>query len=335
MCPEIAPFDPILDRTNDRFTVFPIQFPRLWEFYKQAQASIWFSEEVDLAEDVDHWRKKLTDNERYYLTHVLAFFAASDGIVMENLAAKFSNDVAVPEARHFYAAQLFIEAVHAETYAQLIEAFVADKVERARVFNAVAVFPCVAAKAEWAQRWIDGDKRDLPFCDRLVAFACVEGIFFSASFCAIFWFKKRGLMPGLCFSNELIARDEGMHRDFACELHKNLTVRCAPDTITEIVREAVDIEKAFVRESLPVHLIGMNADSMSKYVEFVADHLLVTLDVEKTFNTQNPFDFMETISLSGKTNFFERRVSEYKRYAVSKGRETQKPMNDFKLDEEF
>lgn len=318
MSSKVLPIDPLLHFTNDRFILFPIKHNTLWTFYKQAQASYWTPEEIDLSEDCKCWQK-MTEDERHYLTHVFAFFAASDGVVLENLASKFSNDVAAPEARLFYAFQQAVEAVHAETYALIIDTLVKDSQEKRKIFNAIATYPCVGAKANWAQRWINGDKSNVAFCERLIAFACVEGIFFSGSFCAIFWLKKRGLMPGVCFSNELISRDEGLHRDFACHLHQELKVRCSQDTVLKILLEAVNIEKLFVTTSLPVDLIGMNAEEMKKYIEFVADHLLLTLGFEKHFKTQNPFDWMELISLQGKTNFFEKRVGDYQKNGVASG----------------
>jgi ribonucleoside-diphosphate reductase subunit M2 len=337
MSPDLTSVDPILNRTDDRFVLFPVSHESLWRFYKQAQASYWTAEEIDLSEDVKQWQQNLTEDERHYLTHVLAFFAASDGIVMENLNVNFADDVCLPEARQFYAFQQAMEAVHAETYSLLISTLVKDSDEKARVFRAISEYPCVEAKARWAQRWIDGAS-NIPFCKRLIAFACVEGIFFSGSFCAIFWLKKRGLMPGVCFSNELISRDEGLHRDFACELHSKLQVRCSEETVQEIVREAVDIEKTFVTEALPVDLIGMNATQMTEYIEFVADHLLTSLGVDNLYGTTNPFDWMELISLQGKTNFFEKRVGEYQKYgfAASLSNEgTQIGANVFTTDVDF
>ena len=309
--------DPLLlELPLERFTMFPIRHADMWKMYKKAVASFWTAEEIDLQDDLKHW-ETLTDDERHFVAHVLAFFSSSDGIVMENLAARFLNDVDVPEARAFYSFQMFIETVHSEVYAQLIDAFVKDADERARLFGAIETIPCIARKADWAVRWIGSGST---FGERLVAFACVEGIFFSGSFCAIYWLKKRGLMPGLSFSNELISRDEGLHRDFACLLHAHLDElgHETPDEsrVLEIVREAVEIEKSFVCDALPVRLVGMNDDLMSQYVEFVADHLLSQLGVAKAYGTENPFDFMELISLQGKTNFFEKRVGEYQKNGI-------------------
>jgi len=303
-------------RPLERFTMFPIRHDDMWKMYKMAVASFWTAEEIDLQDDLKHWNT-LTDDEKHFVTHVLAFFSSSDGIVMENLAARFLTDVDVPEARAFYSFQMFIETVHSEVYAQLLDTFVKDEDERARLFGAIETIPCIRAKATWAMRWIGSEST---FGERLVAFACVEGIFFSGSFCAIYWLKKRGLMPGLSFSNELISRDEGLHRDFACLLHNRLGElgHDAPDEsrVLEIVREAVEIEKSFVCDALPVRLIGMNDELMKQYIEFVADHLLSQLGVKKLYETTNPFEWMELISLQGKTNFFEKRVGEYQKNGV-------------------
>lgn len=280
--------------------------------YKKAEASFWTQEEIDLRPDLVDW-VSLTDDERYFIKMVLAFFAASDGIVNENLAGRFMSEVQLPEARCFYGFQIAIENIHAETYAMLIDTYVTDAVEKGSLFNAIETVPCVKKKAEWAQRWISSKSS---FAERLVAFACVEGIFFSGSFCAIFWLKKRGLMPGLTFSNELISRDEGLHCDFACLLYSMLEQRLSQARIEEIMRDAVQYEQEFVTSALPVNLIGMNAAWMSQYIEFCADRLVYQLGYEKMYNTRNPFDWMELISLQGKTNFFERRVSEYQKAGV-------------------
>lgn len=293
--------DPLLTPSLDRFVLHPIRYQGLWEFYKKAQASAWTAEEVDLADDLKHW-SSLTPDEQNFIEVVLSFFAASDGIVGENLL-KFISEVQSPEARAFYAFQQSIEAVHAETYSLLLQTYVKDPERKAKLFRAVEHNPAIKRKADWAMRWTASDR---PFAERLVAFACVEGIHFSGSFCAIFWLKKRGLMPGLAFSNELISRDEGLHRDFAVALHSLLRVPARPEVVADIVREAVDIERDFVTRALPVGLIGMNADLMSTYIEFVADHLLVALGMDRLYNAENPFEFMNMISLNGKTNFFER-----------------------------
>ncbi|KAF4619793.1 hypothetical protein D9613_005151 [Agrocybe pediades] len=302
--------EPLLKASHRRFILFPIQYPELWTFYKKAQASFWTAEEIDLSHDSWDW-DRLTPGERHFISHVLAFFAASDGIVNENLVERFSNEVQAAEARSFYGFQVMMENVHSETYSLLIDTYIKDPQEREYLFNAIETVPCVKLKAEWAMRWIS-DKRST-FAERLIAFAAVEGIFFSGSFAAIFWLKKRGLMPGLTFSNELISRDEGMHTDFACLLFTHLRRRPHPKTVLKIIIEAVEIEKDFLTNALPVGLIGMNSKLMCQYIEFVADRLLVSLGNPKHFNATNPFDFMDMISLQGKTNFFEKRVSEYQR----------------------
>ncbi|KAI0677435.1 ribonucleotide reductase [Trametes maxima] len=301
--------EPLLTETTRRFVLFPIQYKEIWQMYKDAQASFWTVEEIDLSHDLMDWTTKLTPNEQHFVSYVLAFFAASDGIVNENLVERFSNEVQAAEARCFYGFQIMIENVHSETYSLLIDTYVRDPAQRAFLFDAIHTIPCVARKADWALRWI-ADSRSV-FAERLVAFAAVEGVFFSGSFAAIFWLKKRGLMPGLTFSNELISRDEGMHTDFACLLFHHLRRRPHPRRVLKIISEAVEIEKEFLTEALPVSLIGMNADLMCQYIEFVADRLLVALGNEKHYGATNPFDFMDMISLQGKTNFFEKRVSEY------------------------
>lgn len=312
--------DPVLSENTNRFVLFPIQDSVAWEFYKKAQASNWSAEEIDLASDVPQWDNVLNDNERHFIKHVLAFFAASDGIVIENIAAQFLNEVKLPEARAFYSFQLAIETVHSETYSLLIDTYVRDEAEKLRILRAVETIPVVQQKADWALKYINND---LPFSTRLVAFAAVEGIFFSGSFCAIFWLKKRNLLHGLTFSNELISRDEGLHCDFACYLFNRLTHNhTTEDMVYAIIRDAVDIEKQFVTDALPVNLIGMNAMLMTQYIEFVADRLLVALGFERFYHTKNPFDWMELISLQGKTNFFERRVGEYKKANVNIGAAT-------------
>ncbi|KAJ7148574.1 ribonucleotide reductase small subunit [Mycena filopes] len=307
--------DPILTPTTKRFVLFPIQFPDIWEMYKKAQASFWTAEEIDLSQDVTDWTDKLNDDERHFVSHVLAFFAASDGIVNENLLERFSTDVQIAEARCFYGFQVMMENVHSEAYSTLIDTFVRDAVERSRLLDAVETIPCIQKKAAWALRWISDAESS--FAQRLVAFAAVEGIFFSGSFAAIFWLKKRGLMPGLCFSNELISRDEGMHTDFACLLYSHLLQKPTADIIARIISEAVAIEQEFVTASLPVQLIGMNCELMRAYIAFVADRLLVALGQEKVYKVRNPFDFMDMILMEGKTNFFEKRVSEYARAHVA------------------
>ena len=322
--------EPILKENKDRFVLFPIQHNDIWQFYKKAEASFWTAEEIDLGQDLTDW-ENLNDGERHFISHVLAFFAASDGIVNENLAENFVSEVQYTEAKFFYGFQIAMENIHSETYSLLIDTYVKDGKEKDRLFKAIETMPCVTKKAEWALRWIDEGS----FAERLVAFAAVEGIFFSGSFCSIFWLKKRGLMPGLTFSNELISRDEGLHCDFACHLYtKHLINQLPKETVVKIIRDAVEIEKEFVTDALPVKLIGMNAELMCQYIEFVADRLLDELDCPKQYGSKNPFDFMEMISLQGKTNFFEKRVAEYQKAGVMKNEEdNDKPK--FSLDEDF
>lgn len=320
--------EPILRENPNRFVLFPIQHNDIWEFYKKSEASFWTAEEIDLAQDIVDWENKLNDDERHFIKHVLAFFAASDGIVNENLAENFLSEVQYTEAKFFYGFQVMMENIHSETYSLLIDTYIKDNAEKDHLFNAIETLDCVKKKADWALNWIDNGN----FAERIVAFAAVEGIFFSGSFCSIFWLKKRGLMPGLTFSNELISRDEGMHCDFACLLYtKHLQNQLSKDTVRKIITDAVDIEKEFVTDALPVKLIGMNSDLMSQYIEFVADRLLVELGQEKVYNASNPFDFMDMISLQGKTNFFEKRVAEYQKSGVANGNEG----NAFSLDEDF
>ena len=300
----------ILTENPSRFVVFPLKYNDIWEFYKTAEHSFWSAEEIDLAQDLTDWDEKLNDDERHYIKNVLAFFAASDGIVNENLAENFVKEVQYPEAKSFYGFQIAMENVHSETYSLLIDTYIKDEKEKDHLFNAIDTVPSVKKKADWALKWIDSES----FAERLVAFAAVEGIFFSGSFCSIFWLKKRGLMPGLAFSNELISRDEGLHCEFACLLHnKHITNKVSQERITEIITEAVEIEKEFVTDSLPVSLIGMNAKLMQQYIEFVADYWLSELGCKKFYNAENPFDFMDMLSLQNKSNFFEKRVSEYQK----------------------
>ncbi|MFD2891996.1 ribonucleotide-diphosphate reductase subunit beta [Flavobacterium chuncheonense] len=305
--------EPILQENKDRFVIFPIKHHDIWEWYKKMEASFWTAEEIDLHQDVTDWNTKLNDDEKYFIKHILAFFAASDGIVNENLAENFVNEVQYAEAKFFYGFQIMMENIHSETYSLLIDTYVKDENEKNKLFHAIEVFPAIKKKAEWALKWIESDS----FAERLIAFAAVEGIFFSGAFCSIFWLKKRGLMPGLTFSNELISRDEGVHCDFAVHLHNNHLVNKVPKSrIKDIIIDALNIEREFVTESLPVSLIGMNAKLMTEYLEFVTDRLLVELGCEKVYNSSNPFDFMDMISLQGKTNFFEKRVSEYQKAGV-------------------
>ncbi|KCV68849.1 ribonucleoside-diphosphate reductase small chain [Fonticula alba] len=320
----------ILKHNPRRFVLFPIEYHEIWQMYKKAEASFWTAEEVDLSRDLDDWNNKLTANERYFISHVLAFFAASDGIVNENLVNRFSSEVQIAEARCFYGFQIAIENIHSEMYSLLIDTYVRDVAERDHLFGAIETIPCVKKKADWAMRWIEDESST--FATRLVAFAAVEGIFFSGSFAAIFWLKKRGLMPGLTFSNELISRDEGLHCDFACLLFSHLNSRPSVATITALISEAVVIEKEFLTEALPVRLIGMNGDLMCQYIEFVADRLLVELGCPKVYNAENPFDFMDMISLQGKTNFFEKRVGDYQKAGVM---HSSKEDTEFTLDADF
>lgn len=319
--------EPILQENKDRFVLFPIKHREIWEMYKKAEASFWTAEEIDLSPDLLDWEQKLNEDEKHFIKHVLAFFAASDGIVNENLAVNFMSEVQYPEARCFYGFQVMIENIHSEAYSLLIDTYIRDPYDKDRLFHAIDTVPCVKKKADWALRWISQGS----FPERLVAFAAVEGIFFSGSFCSIFWLKKRGLMPGLSFANELISRDEGLHCDFACLLYSQLQNKLPEETVQTLIRDAVEIELEFVRDSLPVKLIGMNADLMCQYIKFVADRLLVALGCSKIYNTTNPFDFMELISMQGKTNFFERRVSEYQKSGVM----TNKEASVFSLTEEF
>ncbi|MVT10128.1 ribonucleoside-diphosphate reductase small subunit [Chitinophaga tropicalis] len=316
----------LLKENKDRFVLLPINYPKVWEKYKQHEASFWTAEEIDLSADLKDWAS-LNDGERHFITHVLAFFAASDGIVNENLAVNFMSEVQLPEARCFYGFQIMMENIHSETYALLIDTYVKDPVEKDRLFHAIETVDAVKKKAQWALRWIENGN----FAERLVAFAAVEGIFFSGSFCSIFWLKKRGLMPGLTFSNELISRDEGLHCEFACLLYKMLEQRLSEEQVHTIIRDAVSIEKEFITDALPVDLIGMNSRLMAEYIEFVADRWLAELGYSKIYNTANPFDFMEMISLQGKTNFFEKRVGDYQKAGVMSGKDTQ----TFSLDEDF
>jgi ribonucleoside-diphosphate reductase beta chain len=305
--------EPILKENKDRFVIFPIKHHDLWEWYKKCEASFWTAEEIDLHQDLTDWSTKLNDDERYFFKNILAFFSASDGIVNEFFAENFVNEVQYSEAKFFYGFQIMMENIHSETYSLLIDTYVKDDAEKDNLFNAIEVFPAIKKKADWALKWIESDS----FAERLIAFAAVEGIFFSGAFCSIFWLKKRGLMPGLTFSNELISRDEGVHCDFAVHLHNNHLVNKVPkERIKQIITNALDIEKEFITESLPVSLIGMNAKLMTQYLEYVTDRLLVELQCEKIYNVTNPFDFMDMISLQGKTNFFEKRVSEYQKAGV-------------------
>ncbi|KAK5092648.1 Ribonucleotide-diphosphate reductase (RNR), small subunit [Exophiala xenobiotica] len=322
--PQVAPglkaseaHEPLLQENPNRFVLFPLKYHEIWTAYKRAQASFWTAEEVDLSKDLHDWHNKLNDDERYFISHVLAFFAASDGIVNENLLERFSGEVQVPEARCFYGFQIMMENIHSEMYSLLIDTYVKEPKQKQYLFDAIDTIPCIRKKAEWALRWISDEEST--FAQRLVAFAAVEGIFFSGSFASIFWLKKRGLMPGLTFSNELISRDEGMHTDFACLLLSHLNHRPSKDVIEKVIIEAVGIEQEFLTEALPVALLGMNTTLMKQYIEFVADRLLVSMGNPKYYKVTNPFDFMENISLAGKTNFFEKRVGDYQKAGIMAG----------------
>src|SRR6187402_2416964 len=316
----------LLQENKERFVLLPIKYPEIWKMYKKHEASFWTAEEIDLSSDLKDW-ERLSSDEQHFIKHVLAFFAASDGIVNENLAVNFMREVQLPEARCFYGFQIMIENIHSETYSLLIDTYIKDTAEKKRLFNAIETVPCVQKKAEWALKWINNGS----FAERLVAFAAVEGIFFSGSFCSIFWLKKRGLMPGLSFSNELISRDEGLHCEFACLLYKMLSTKLSQQEVHEIIGDAVAIEKEFVTDALPVDLIGMNAKLMQQYIEFVADRWLSELGYATIYKATNPFDFMELISLQGKTNFFEKRVGDYQKAGVMGNKESQ----SFSLEEDF
>lgn len=319
--------EPLLNPDDNRFVMFPIKYEDIWQMYKKQVDCFWRTEEIDLTKDLGHW-DTLTQEEKFFLSMILAFFAASDGIVLENLGLRFMNDVQISEARAFYGFQIAMENIHSETYSLLIDTYIKDSAEKDHLFNAIDTLDCVRKKADWALRWIDKGT----YAERLVAFAAVEGIFFSGSFCSIFWLKKRGLMPGLSFSNELISRDEGLHCDFACLLYtRHLVNKLPKEQVRDIIMNAVEIEKEFVADAIPVKLIGMNSDLMCQYIEFVADRLLMELGNEKEYNATNPFDFMEMISLQGKSNFFEKRVGEYQKAGVLAGKENQ----TFSLDEDF
>ncbi|KID73100.1 Ribonucleoside-diphosphate reductase small chain [Metarhizium brunneum] len=334
--------EPLLQENPQRFVLFPIKYHEIWQMYKKAEASFWTAEEIDLSKDLHDWNNRLNDDEKYFISHILAFFAASDGIVNENLVERFSGEVQIPEARCFYGFQIMMENIHSETYSLLIDTYIKENAQRTYLFNAIDTIPCIRKKADWAIRWIQD--KESTFAQRLVAFAAVEGIFFSGAFASIFWLKKRGLMPGLTFSNELISRDEGLHTDFACLLHSHLKNRASKQVIYDIITDAVAIEQEFLTEALPCALLGMNSNLMKQYIEFVADRLLVALGNEKVYKTSNPFDFMENISLGGKTNFFEKRVGDYQKAGVlasaSKKEDgtvsdENKDGGDFTFDDEF
>ena len=320
-----ASAEPLLIPDDNRFVMFPIQHNDIWEMYKKQVDCFWRPEEIDLTKDITHW-ESLNDDEKFFVSMILAFFAASDGIVLENLASRFMSEIQVSEARAFYGFQIAMENIHSHTYSLLIETYIKDKEEKSKLFNAIQNFPCIKKKSDWAQKWIHDNRSS--FATRLVAFACVEGIFFSGAFCSIFWLKKRGLMPGLTFSNELISRDEALHCEFAILLYSKLQKKIDKSRIYEIIKEAVEIETEFICQALPCRLIGMNSDLMTQYIQFCADRLCVQLGYKKIYNVRNPFDFMELISLESKTNFFERHVSDY----ALANKETE---NAFELTEDF
>ncbi|GIS52594.1 MAG: ribonucleoside-diphosphate reductase [Paracoccaceae bacterium] len=321
------------DSKLKRYTLFPIQYPEVWKMYKKHLAAFWTAEEIDLAKDVVDW-EKLSEDEKHFISMVLAFFAGSDGIVLENLVERFMSDIDIPEVRSFYAFQTAAETIHSETYSLLIETLIQDYSKKSILFDAINNFECINKKAVWATKWIADEKSD--FAERLIAFAAVEGIFFSGAFCSIFWLKKRGLMPGLCLSNEFISRDEGLHTEFAILVYHQFANKLDSSKIVEIITEAVSIEKEFILEALPCNLIGMNSRSMSDYIEFVADRLLVQLGCTKVYNKKNPFVFMEMISMEGKTNFFEKRVSEYSKAGVSSSNTSAKSsVKSFSIDADF
>jgi ribonucleoside-diphosphate reductase subunit M2 len=328
---ELEKSDPLLMENPRRWVLLPIQYPEVYEMYKKHEASFWTAEEVDLSQDNKDW-EKLSAEEQHFIKHVLAFFAASDGIVLENLAARFTSEVQIPEARAFYGFQMAMENIHSETYSLLIEQYVRDPKEKENIFDAIHTMPAVSEKAQWAVQWMNDDSC---FAERVVAFAAVEGILFSGSFCAIYWLKKRGLMPGLTFSNELISRDEGLHTEFACLLYGMLQNPLPEEVVHCIVRGAVEAERRFICEALSCDLIGMNSELMTRYIQFVADRLLAALGHTKLFNVTNPFDWMELISLQGKTNFFEKRVGEYQKAGVMATTTDQEESRGFALDIDF
>jgi ribonucleoside-diphosphate reductase subunit M2 len=328
---ELEKSDPLLMDNPNRWVMFPIQYPAIWEMYKKHEASFWTAEEIDLSQDNKDW-EKLSEGEQHFIKHVLAFFAASDGIVLENLASQFSTEVQLPEARAFYGFQMAMENIHSETYSLLIEQYIREPAEKERIFDAIHTMPAVREKAEWAVQWM---QKDNSFAERVVAFAAVEGILFSGSFCAIYWLKKRGLMPGLTFSNELISRDEGLHTEFACLLYGMLQNKLPDEIVHGIIKGAVAAERRFICDALSCDLIGMNNELMTKYIEFVADRLLTALGHPKLFNASNPFDWMELISLQGKTNFFEKRVGEYQKAGVMASTNESSDGPGFALDVDF
>lgn len=318
----------ILSEEKNRFVLYPVKYDKIWKMYKTAVSSFWTTEEIDFSKDINDWSQKLNDNERFFISNILAFFAGSDGIVNENLSARFLNEVMIPEAKAFYGFQIAIEFIHSETYSLMIDTFIKDNVEKDRLFNAIQTIPCIQRKAEWALRWIEN--KEAAFSMRLIAFAIVEGIFFSGAFCSIFWLKERGLMPGLCMSNEFISRDEGLHTEFAILLYSMIHDRLSQEMVFDVVKDAVDIEIEFITDSIPCALLGMNAELMQEYIRFVADRLLTQLGYDKLYNAKNPFPFMDRINLEHKTNFFENRESNY-----SKAKVGQKNVYEFSINADF
>jgi len=324
--------EPLLSEENKRYVLTPIKYTDIWEMYKRAQSSFWTAEEIDLSKDYKDFLK-LTDNERHFIKYVIAFFAAADGIVNENLIDNFTQEVQILEAKNFYGFQIMMENIHSETYSLLIDTYIKDNIEKEFLINSIETIPSIKKKADWALKWINGKSSKEDFGVRVIAFAVVEGIFFSGAFCSIFWLKKRGLMPGLTFSNELISKDEALHTEFAVLMYNYLVKKPSKDVILQIVKEAVDIEKEFITESIPCNLIGMNEILMKQYIEYVADRLLGMLNIDKYYNTPNPFDWMVMISIEGKTNFFEKRVAEYSNKANPNA--NNEDSFKFDLDSEF
>jgi ribonucleoside-diphosphate reductase beta chain len=316
----------LLKKNKNRFVLFPIKYTDIYEEYKKVESTFWTTNEIDLSKDINDWNK-LNDNEQYFIKNIIGFFAGSDGIIIENLAVRFLNEIEIPEVRSFYSYQIFNENIHSETYSLLIDTYIKDNEEKNKIFNSIENIPCIAKKASWAYKWIQNN--EVNFATRLIAFAIVEGIFFSGSFCAIYWLKKRGLMPGLTFSNELISKDEGMHCHFACLLYSYIKNKLKEEIVHQIFKEAVIIEKEFITESISCNMIGMNSIMMKQYIEFVSDRLLIQLGYSKIWNTENPFDFMELISLRPKSNFFELRVGEYAKSTISENND------NFTLDNDF
>jgi ribonucleotide reductase beta subunit family protein with ferritin-like domain len=317
----------ILQENKNRYVLFPIKYNSMYELYKKAESTFWTASEIDLVKDNNDWEHALNDNERNFIKNIIGFFAGSDGIIMENLAQRFLREIQIPEARAFYSYQIFNESIHSETYSLLIDTYIKDTEEKNKIFNSIENIPCVAKKAQWAYKWIEN--KDVSFATRLLSFAIVEGVFFSGSFCAIYWLKKRGLMPGLTFSNELISRDEGLHCEFACLLYSYIKNKVPESIVYEIFQEAVSIEKEFITESIPCAMIGMNSTMMCQYIEFIANRLLLQLGYDKLWEAENPFDFMELISLRPKTNFFELRVGEYTKSTINENSNNFSFSNDF------